>query len=195
MSDINLPSVNPSSYLWANQNKKLEGLYWDWLSKLPEGWIETFIEEGLLPFLKHYGYAVAYSKKDIVNYCKSWAFGHVHIALNKSKFLEISFLKTMNSGGSDEYNWFTYTISSEEWIDFTEYWNQLEFFDDTDAGESQKVDFPIFVWHLLCLESSKAHNEYLYFTESDSFDQEDDNIHHPIYQDDQGAYGGDRRTL
>jgi hypothetical protein len=31
--------------------------------------------------------------------------------------------------------------------------------------------------------------------ESDTFDQEDDNNHQPLYQEDQGAYGGDRRTL
>lgn len=195
MSDITLPSVNPSSYLWAEKNKKLEDLYWNWFLKLPERWIETFIEEGLLPFLEKYGYSVAYSKKDIIKYCKSWAFGHVQIALNKSKLLEISFLQTKNSGGPEEYDWFTYTIPTEEWLEFMEYWSQLEFFDDTDAGESQKVDFPSFVWHILFLEGSKAHQDYLYFINSDSFEQEDDANYQPLYQEDQGAYGGDRRTL
>ena len=87
MSDINLPSTNPSYFLRAIQSNKLNDLYWTWFSKLPENWIETFVEEGLLPFLNQYGYSVGFSKKEIINYCKSWAFGHVQLALNKSKLL------------------------------------------------------------------------------------------------------------
>jgi hypothetical protein len=195
MSDINLPSINPSYFLRELRNHHLNNLYWQWFSKLPEGWVETFVEEGLLPFLKQYGYSVGFSKKEVINYCKSWAFGHVQLALNKSKFLELSFLQTKNTGGSDEYDWYTYTIPSEDWLEFTEYWSELEFFDDTDAGESQKTDFPMFVWHILYLEGSKAHEEYLYFTETDTFEQDDDGVHQPLYHEDQGAYGGDRRTL
>jgi hypothetical protein len=195
MSDINLFSVNPSSFLRAEQNKQLDNLYWNWFYKFPEGWIEKFIEEGLVPFLEKHGYAVAYSKKEIVNYCKSWAFGHVQISLNKSKLLEVSFLKTKNFGGQDEYDWFTYRIPSDEWIEFVESWSELEFFDDTGAGESQKVDFPLFVWHILLLESSKAHQDYLYFMNIDGFEQEEETNYQPLYQDEQGAYGGDRRTL
>jgi hypothetical protein len=173
----------------------IEYQYGCWYSNIPEKWIEDFVEKGLIPFLNQHGYSVAYSLKEVVHYCKRWAFAHVQVTSNKTKMLEISFLKTMNSGGAEEYDWFTYTIPSEEWFNLAEEWSELQFLDETDAGESQKLDLQEFAWHILYLEGSKAHEEFLYFTESDMVDQEDDIVAQTVQPDDQGAYGGDRRTL
>jgi hypothetical protein len=195
MADIYLPIINPSSFLKIRKENLIEYYYQQWYCKIPEKWIEDFVEKGLLPFLNQHGYSVAYPLKEVVHYCKRWAFAHVHITSNKTKMLEISFLKTMNSGSVEEYDWFTYTIPSEEWFNLAEEWSELQFLDETDAGESQKLDLQEFAWNILYLEGSKAHEQFLYFIESDIVDQEDDTVAQTVQPDDQGAYGGDRRTL
>jgi hypothetical protein len=195
MADIYFPSINPTYFLKARKENQTEDQFWNWVSQLPDDWIEDFVKNGLLPFLNRYGYTVAYTLKEIVAYCKRWAFAHVQVTSNKTKLLEISFLQTRNTGGPEEYDWFTYTIPSDDWFSLAEDWCELQFFDETDAGESQKLDLQEFAWNILYLEGSKSHQEFLYFIESDSYDQDDDIIAQPLQAEDQGAYGGDRRTL
>lgn len=195
MADIYFPSINPTYFLRARKENQNEDEFWNWFSQLPDDWIADFVKNGLLPFLNRYGYTVAYTLKEIIAYCKRWAFAHVQVTSNKTKLLEISFLQTRNMGGPEEYDWFTYTIPSDEWVSLAEDWSELQFFDETDAGESQKVDLQEFAWNILYLEGSKSHKEFLYFIESDVYDQEDENTGQPLQLDDQGAYGGDRRTL
>ena len=182
-------------YITQKKYKEVQNLYKEWRSGIPDGFFKRFIKEGIEPFLRGYGYTMNISYSQIEQFCKEWAFAHVQIQQKSGEDLHRTFLKIYHYGGEEEYDWFSFTIPSDDWSDFTSKWSYPEFLDDSDAGYAQRMDLPLFVWRIIDLESSKRHHKWLEFN-NDNDDGDDHVIIPSILNPDEGrAFGGDRRTL
>jgi hypothetical protein len=167
----------------------------EWLHGLPDGHIERFVEEGLTPFLKKYGYKSCYDRKEQEKACKEWAFGHVRIQQKGPDLYDRFFIKCAHNGGEEEFDWYVHTIPLEEWETLAMKWSASEFLDDSDAGYAQVIDLAQFAWQLIHLDSSPNHIRWKAIFESSDYDDEYIVASHAQPTEDTGAYGGDRRTL
>lgn len=187
---------NPAHTLsLARTSAETNDRYKTWLHGLPDGHVEAFVEHGFEPFLKRHGYHPGYVIQTIVKACKEWAFAHVRIQQKGSDQYDRFFIKSCNSGGEEEFDWFTQMISFEEWEELAKAWWADEFFDDSDAGYAQIIDLAQFAWQMIHLESSQKH--HLWKATIEGLEQDDDYNQGSTTQpaEDSGAYGGDRRTL
>lgn len=179
----------PRQYILARQKEYKHDMYLIWLYGLPDYYIEDFVENGLIPFLKDRGYKVGFSLKDCIRFCKEWAYTLYKLQINYETTKEIHYQKCANNGGLEELEWYRHLISPDEWYDLCETWKVPYFLDTSDAGYSQRTELPFFAWHLIDLYHSKSHNKWLSFQE-ETYDSDNDHGHV-----EEVAYGGDRRTL
>jgi hypothetical protein len=180
-------------YTNVQVRRKNNEAYNEWINEIPEDWIEQFCKNGLIPFLSKYGYSVTYDLNTIIDYCKEWAFNHVKITTSGLTLKHCKYLKPNNTGGQEEKEWYEFKISCEDWSVFASLWATTGFLDDSDAGQSQKIEVSIFAWHLINLEVSPTHIKWLEL--NDILQQQDDiqNTYHTVI-DESVPYGGDRRT-
>jgi hypothetical protein len=184
----------PNTYMKRLQNASMASEKLEWKKGLPPTWISNFICNGLLPFLKDHGYSVGFIEKTIEKYCIEWAFAVHYVTMHASKMYEYSFMKCVHNGGPEEFDWFLFKIPSEDWDALADDWQQTDFLDDSDTGVSQRRDLPFFVWRIVQLYGSPAHEEWLYTSEAG--DSDDDDIYPVVsHYDENSAFGGDRRTL
>ena len=163
----------------------------EWKNNLPVGWIEEFICDGLVPFLKKKGYTIGFEINDCIQYCYQWAYAYVEIYAQRSKGLNRYFLKSANTDNQEEKDWFNLQFDDEEWSSLADFWVASEFLDDSEAGYAQRLDLSEFAWQLVDLNQSKAHWKWL-----DTGDAEggEDVDYLPLHEE-SIAFGGDRRTL
>jgi hypothetical protein len=157
--------------------------YEKWLNGLPEGWIDEFVEEGLQLFLKKHGYVLGFNSEmraKIIKYC---LYGHV-----KRPHDYLEYLHCAHHGGEEEYEWYLDSISLDDWASFMNEWKADEFLDDSDGGYKQRLFLPQIVWNCISLDSSKQHHKWL----KTIYDEEE--TEEQFQNDDNQAYGGDRRT-
>jgi len=177
--DIELP---PSfKFMKSLQKHKRRELRNAWLNDLPEYWLEDFMNEGVLPFLKKFGYTLGFSEEMRVKYCRAWAYAYVHSS-------DVECIQWAHEGGDEEYEWYRNTISEDTWNLFAKEWCAIEFLDDSDTGLKQLSDLSWFVWHCISLENSLCHIRWQQMIDDEEV-QED-----YLMNDDSYAYGGDRRT-
>jgi hypothetical protein len=137
-------------------------LYSSWFSELPEGHCSAFVEWGLRPMLKRYGYSLGETPKRIARWVEEWAFAHVVLQHSPPKpMLERVFSRCLHSGGEDEFDWFCQQIPSDAWHTLCTQWSAPEFLDSSDAGAQQCADLQHFAWKLIDLQISKAHTKYM----------------------------------
>jgi len=98
-----------------------------------------------------------------------------------------------HSGGEEEHAWFLFKIPSHEWLDFANQWSTHGFLDDSDAGHSQSMDLPIFIWHLINLQASPSHHEWVRHNDTMNYQDELQGIFHSNTEDSHHPYGGERR--
>ena len=151
--------------------------YKEWLYGLPPNWIDKFVENGLTRFLKEYGYVLGFSSEKLIKIISSCLY-------NQSSIYSFC----VHNGGLEEYDWYCYTISIDEWNKFMDDWKSDEFLDSSDMGFKQRLYLQDLVWHCISLEQSKQHRNWLYFM------YDEDSSEEQIIYEDNGAYGGDRRT-
>ncbi len=175
-----------------NHNEILK-LYREWSAGIPSGLFKRFIKEGIEPFLKRYGYSMNISYSQLEKFCKEWAFAHVHIQRKCGEALQRTFLKTYNNGGEEEYDWYMFTIPTDDWLEFANEWSCPEFLDESDTGYAQRMDLPLFVWNIIDIEHSARHHKWLEFNKEE--DEDDVAVIQPILNPEDRAFGGDRRTL
>jgi hypothetical protein len=181
-------------YVAQLHRKEIVQMYREWRAGIPEGFFKRFIKVGIEPFLKGYGYQMNTSYSQIEQFCKEWAFAHVQIQRKGGESLQRTFLKAFHDGGEEEYDWFMFTIPSDDWMEFANGWSYSEFLDDSEAGYAQRMDLPLFVWRILDLAGSKRHHKWLEFNTDD--DEDEIVFLQAVQTNDEGrAFGGDRRTL
>jgi hypothetical protein len=183
----------PRQYILERQKEANRDKYLEWLYGLPDFYIEEFVEDGLLPFLKEHGYKVGFSPEDCIRFCKQWAYALYKIQNGCNTTQEISYQKCAHNGGFEEFDWYGHVISPDDWYDLCETWMVPYFLDMSDAGFSQRTELPTFAWHLVDLWQSKSHAKWLSFQE-ETYESDDDHGH-GHGQNEDVAYGGDRRTL
>jgi hypothetical protein len=185
MGDIDhIPASAFLQKLVQNQKRKK---YCEWRSKFPEDWIELFVQQGLIPFLKKYGYKLGFTIEKCIQYTTTWAFLHVY---TKDSY---ECKAWAHYGTINEYEWFQYKISQDNWSNLIDSWKVQGFLDndDSESGYRQTNDLVWFVWHLIDLENSREHMRYLeYFEDNEEKNEE----HYGYHQEDTNVYGGDRRT-
>ncbi len=179
-------------YIANMRHNYIVQMYKEWRAGIPPGFFKRFLQEGIQPFLAKRGYRLNQSWESLTRYCNEWAFSHVQIQRRKHEFLQRTFLKFFHDGGEEEFDWFNFTIPSDDWEELAEEWKRPEFLDDSDAGLTQRIDLPMFVWNLLDLENSKKHIQWLQINE----DNEENDIQYlqPQQTHEEQAFGGDRRT-
>jgi hypothetical protein len=171
------------------QSEKHE-LYTAWISEIPENYFERFLEKGVKPFLARFGYRLGFSQLERVRILRAWAFAHVQTQrLVKYHGNYITLVKYAHEGGQEEYDWFTYIISHDDWDALAQEWYSTDFLDDSDPGVSQRLDLPRVLWSMISLEGSRAHQQWLDVV-MDTADQED-----AIQEDSHIAFTGNRRTF
>ena len=188
--------VSPAHTITVKRNHaRYREEYLEWVSGIPDGYIARFIEEGLCPFLKKYGYAVSYSPKDLIQACKEWAFSHVQIRRKGPDLYDRFFMKCAHDGGEDELDWYTHSIPFDSWEALASKWAAPGFLDDSDAGYAQTIDIAQFAWQLIDLYSSRTHLRWKDMIEYHDLDEDHGRVSYAQPAEDTGAYGGDRRTL
>ena len=200
-----LKKHNANMAMWPAQaftNHKgvseLQERYSLWKRGLIDGHIARFVKDGLIPFCKTHGYSLQYGDKEIIQGVYEWAFTHVRIESQKGKVqLFRNFKKYYPAGDAMEFDWYCHQIPSLVWDEFASAWWDCQFMDDSEAGFAQRADLHIFVWHLVCLASSKAHKKYLQVMAWSEHADEDlaSNMIPLAVTSEDTAYGGDRRTL
>jgi hypothetical protein len=188
-------ALGPSKFLKGRQDAEKKDRCRTWIRGVPEGHIQSFIENGLVPFLNEFGYSLGYSIKDCAAYCKDWAFAHVQTQTTYKKNQTIRFLRCAHNESRDAFEWYLGIISPDDWNQLCEEWSVDSFLDDSDAGHAQRCDIAWFAWNLLSLDNSKEHYKFLEFMSSE--DDMDDDVYYVsgVFEDGLGTYGGDRRTL
>ena len=97
-------------------------------------------------------------------------------------------------GSMEDFDYFTFKISPDDWDELLDAWQATELFDDSDAGHEQRAEMYMFAWRILDLYNSKSYIKYIQMQDSDDEGYED---YAPMYHqptDENSAYGGDRRT-
>lgn len=177
-------------FVSAQIRTERQELYASWISEIPEGYFQRFLEEGIKPLLANFGYRLGLSSNECGSMLRSWAFAHVQTqqqSKNYGKYITI--LKCAHDGEQDEYDWFLHKISNEDWNSLSDHWYSTEFLDDSDPGVYQRLDLPRIVWHMISLEGSRAHQQWLDVV-MDGFEQDDG-----IQEDSNVAFTGNRRTF
>ena len=165
-------------------------LFNSWISEIPDGYFERFLEKGIIPFLAKFGYTLGLSHSERISMISSWAFAHVQTQrLPKYYGNYIRILKCAHTGGDEEYDWFCHTIEQDSWDTLCETWYSTEFLDDSDPGVSQRLDLPRIIWNMISLENSRTHHKWV-DTVLESAEQDD-----AIQEDNQIAFTGNRRTF
>ena len=157
--------------------------YNNWLSEFPRDFFTQFVENGLRPFLKKYGYVLGFSESKLISYCKLWAYSYT-----KYSGEEMEFTKWANSGTDEDCEWYIYKISQDTWNDFMKSWEVTGFLDDSDIGHVQRNQLVMFIWQCIDLNNSPEYYRFL-----DIMGDNEDADEYNNY-DENNAYGGDRRT-
>ena len=71
------------------------------LSTFPANFFRDFVEDGLKPFLKYYGYELGFSPENRISYCTRWAYSY-----SKYPGDEVEFTKWMHTGLLEDYEWY-----------------------------------------------------------------------------------------
>lgn len=166
--------------LLSSKKRIYNDKYNEWVKCLPENHLEHFIMNGIKPFLNKHGYSLGFTDKLLIKYCSLWAFTYI-IKNNKE------FVLWAHDGGDEEYDWYRHNISMEDWEILCDYWKAHNFLDDSDIGYKQSMGLHWFIWQCISLDNSKQHHKWL------SFNADHDDEDYWINDDNQ-AYGGDRRT-
>lgn len=165
-------------------------LYSSWISEIPENYFERFLEKGVQPFLTAHGYRLGLSSNERVHMLRAWAFAHVQTHRQPKHYGKyINIMKCAHEGGNEEYDWFCHSIDEDDWDALTKEWYSTDFLDDSDPGVSQRLDLPRIVWHMISLEGSRAHQQWLNVV-MDSVEQDEG-----IQEDSNVAFTGNRRTF
>jgi len=182
------------SFTRLQHKRYIDELYVDWITNLPDKWIDEFVKYGLFPFLHTHGYTLYYDIKTVTEHCKEWAFCHVLLKRQGSRYKTRVFDTCIHSGGIEELDWYHHTISTDAWLTLCSKWSNIDFLDSSDPGYSQCMDLSIFIWHMIHLDRSKSHTIWIQHMETLE-QQYDDPLGHHITLDEVNAYSGDRRTL
>lgn len=169
-----------SSYLATLKKRVEDKKYLIWFNCLPEDHIKHFLIYGIKPFLKKHGYVLGFSDEKMISYLKRWAY---NIFSKNNKI----FVLLAHDGGDDEYDWFRYSISMDDWGLLAECWKAPEFLDNSKAGLQQVVNLQDFIWACINLDLSKQHMKWL--ENNNEMEEEEMWVYDDTY-----AYGGDRRT-
>ena len=178
-----------NSFMSVHRQRIRDSQYNEWKSNMSPIHIQKFCKHGLLPFLKHNGYTIDGSIQLLYERVDEWAFCHV-LKASSPKSQECIFTTCNHDGGKEEREWYDTIISTSDWHQFAEMWSESEFLDDSDAGFSQLYGLSDFVWHLINLENSKAHHNWLYINDIMNYQDELQGGGHPSIHDEMG----DRRT-
>jgi hypothetical protein len=165
-----------------------------WLNNFDDTYFHDFINKGLRPFLERFGYKLSLQTSTVVKYLKEWLFSIVYIKNHSSFDLNRQFIYCFHNGGMEDFDYFMFKISPDDWDELLDAWQHTELFDDSDAGHDQRAEIHMFVWRIIDLYNSKSYIKYIQLQDSDD-EGGDDNIqtiHHT--SDENTAYGGDRRT-
>ncbi len=173
---------------WTRDAK--QHVRYQWLQGLPDQWLETCIENGLLPYLKQKGYCTTGTVKDTVAKFRAWAFAHVWQTRYWNTELHINYA-TAGPGTQDDFDFMCLQLSSHELEEFMDAWTTCGLFDDSPEGHSQRMDIQQFVWHILDLERSKTHRRWKMAFEED---EQEETVYGQSPHEEGVAYGGDRRT-
>jgi len=163
----------------------------EWSKKLPDGWIDSFLKEGLQKFLRQNGYNLHTSEQIRPRFI-AWAWSHEYVLSKKG--LKMKSPEILHNGSIEEYDYYSYIINYDKWEHFLNKWNLFRLFDESDVGINQRADLPFFVWSIINLHNSSSHQRWcqLMDCQSDDSDKEGKNCETEYYDQ---AYGGDRRTL
>lgn len=164
----------------------------EWASQLPEGWVEHFVSQGLRPFLERFGYILPIGseiEKRLLYW--AWSYSFVYYAPPSRKYY-VGTYDSLHSGGFEDLEYFLHVIDHDAWARFYERWSNNEWLDSSEVGYKQRIGFPNFIFSLLSLETSPVYLKYAGITDTGDSEKEEDA--HPVKEDTDHAYGGDRRT-
>lgn len=186
------PAQNLVSLHYKN-SKNYE--YNHWLNNFKDSqYFDIFVDNGLRVFLNKFGYKISLSTKTVVKYLKEWLFSIVYTQNHKSFNFNREFVYCYHSGTVEDFDYYTFKISPDDWEQFLDCWKQTEFFDDSDPGFEQISEFYIFVWRIIDLYNSKTYIKYMETLYNDEDNLDDSGQIYHQHLDEHGAYGGDRRT-
>lgn len=175
---------------WATYEKRDAMI--EWSMGLPTDWLADCMKLGLLPFLQSKGYVVRYTSDDCVSKFRQWAFAHVWHTRRWKERLHMNYMVS-DAGNQEDLEYFRVKVDPSDLDELMDYWTSSELFDESTVGQSQRLDFEQFIWHILDLERSKTHRRWRELGGGDD-DYEDNANTHSLQDEGSMVYGGDRRT-
>lgn len=167
-----------------------------WAEELPEGWVDSFLRNGLQKFLLRYGYTIQITDR-LKGRFIAWAWSHAFIYSSPSqKKLKLKVPDMLHHGDNEEYDYYSNLIDYEDWEIFMDRWQTFQWLDESDIGQIQRADFQFFVWTILDLNNSSSHHRWCDMMDYHSDDSDKEGASKLRETDAyEQAYGGDRRTL
>lgn len=154
-------AYNPANYLMALRKKDHNKSLDEFLSNFSQGFFESFITKGIYPLLANLGYVTNIEKKVIQKNLIDWLWGYYWKMHNKSTCKDVSIPEPPHNGNEDDFDWFRFCLLEQDLDSFFQYWAHDYFFDTSDAGEEQKLNFINFLWYHIDIYGSKRHMQWL----------------------------------
>lgn len=110
----------------------------------------------IIPLLEKYGYTLGVSFLLFSRRLRNWCWAHTY-AVETGKYVSID--EPIHAGTDDDYDWYRHYIDSDSWQALYDSCKLIGIFDDSDAGEAQKIDLPMFVWAQIDLHKSKTYTK------------------------------------
>ncbi len=167
---VAFPSFRPKSDYW---NFTKQYIYVDKGTQTAVRWrvYLDFVEQGLIPLAKYYGYHLNAKPIQIVdNLCR------VTFALSKNKYQPIRFTCDPE-GDLEDYDNYCYLLNSDVWDSFWQQWSDIyDFSNECEYGEKVRYKLHNFLWSFVNIELSSATKQF----EDDLSDSELDQIDHDL---------------
>ncbi len=164
-----LPFFKPTSDYW-NFTKK--SIYIDKGIQTEIRWIAylEFVEKGLLPMAKHFGYHLNGKPIQIVdNLCR------LTYSLSKDAYASVRFIPDPD-GTVEDYEYFCFLFNTDIWDSFWRQWSSLyDFSDDCPFGSKVRYKMHNFLWSFVNIQLSSVTQQVdddISETELDQIDQE-----------------------
>lgn len=134
--------------------------YEEWLKNFDRKHFISLVEEGIIPLLQYNNYYITINKNELAQRISYWAW-EVFASAKTLNRMQITSLKRVGEYKTrSQYEKYCYTISTSDWNDIFDEWQDDYLFNTINVGGSQQRNtLPDFLWKLIQDENGYSDEE------------------------------------